>query len=221
MRFSTVCTKNKAKQKKYMANWKIFCSFGKDLLKNICWINLLIFKWWNKLISLLSNIKLCLCQTNLIIYRSNECWLHMDILTCSVIGVYCATALLRSGKICDAGKSRNSFVDALNFQLNVTLYGLASSSHKILIISWRPPLYTVFWPGRHTGATKQCQNDTEIKKKWEKEYLNNFNVLNVDACKYSGRYTVDSVTTLFCCCCMHYVGKHAFSLYIFSAKKQK
>lgn len=61
-------------------------------------------------------------------------------LTCSVIGVYWATALFFSGNICDAGKSRNSVADALNFQLNVTLYGFDSSSHKILIISWRPAL---------------------------------------------------------------------------------
>lgn len=63
-----------------------------------------------------------------------------NILTCSVIGVYWATALFRSGKMCEAGKSRNSVADALNFQLNVTLFGLASNSHKILIVSWRPPL---------------------------------------------------------------------------------
>lgn len=90
--------------------------------------------------------------------RQNGRWLQAlegvtTLLTCSVIGVYWATALFRSGKICEAGKSRNSVADALNFQLNVTLCGLASNSHKTLIVSWRPPLYVVFWPGRQTGAT--------------------------------------------------------------------
>lgn len=78
--------------------------------------------------------------------------------------MYWAKAFVLSGNICDAGKSRNSEMDALNFQLNCTSTGFASRSHSTFIVSWRPPLYVVFCPARHNGAT-ECEEKKEEKIK--------------------------------------------------------